>query len=232
MKLLCRYKASSGLWGYLFNYLHSLHYITSGPTPQVASPAAHMYVCSSNLHDEVWVRVFGIDSSNSFPGHAMFGRLEDGSWFTWKMHQFTLDKHTLAARSLQYHIHAPRLWLEALYALLQTQRRHPSMVRRLGRVSTPWERQATFLSDDSSDKRLVQLHDRLPRGSQASWRRSRLKNVGHDQGGAVEHKHTYIHVLTLWACDQWWPFCRSWGRRRVSWVTTILSSSSLGTRQV
>ncbi len=40
--------------------------------------------------------MLGIDSSNSFPDHAMFGRLEDGSWFTWKMHQFTLAKHTLA----------------------------------------------------------------------------------------------------------------------------------------
>ncbi len=64
----------------------------------------------------------------------------------------------------------------------------------------PWfsaqrERAATFLSDDSSEKRLVQLHDRLPRGSQAAWRRSRLINVADDQCGAVEHKHTYIHVL-------------------------------------
>ncbi len=42
--------------------------------------------------------MFGIDSSNSLPDYAMFGRLEDGSWFTRKMHQFTLAKHTLAAR--------------------------------------------------------------------------------------------------------------------------------------
>ncbi len=122
------------------------------------------------------------------------------------MHQFTLAKHTLAARSLQNHTHAPRLWLEALYALLRTRRRRPSMAPRLGRVFPPRERAATFLSDDNSNKRLVQLHDRLPRGSQAAWRRSRLRNVVHDQRGAVEHKHTYIHVLTLWARDQWQPF--------------------------
>ncbi len=150
--------------------------------------------------------MFGIDSSNSLPDHAMFGRLEDGSRFMWKMHQYTLAKHTLAARSLQNPTHVTRLWLEALYALLRTRRRHPSMARRLGRVSPPRERQATFLSIDSSDKRLVQLHDRLLRGSQAAWRRSRLRNVAHDQREAVEHKHTYIHVLTLWARDQWRPF--------------------------
>ncbi len=162
--------------------------------------------------------MFGIDSSNSLPDHGMFGRLEDGSWFTWKMHQFTLAKLTVAARSLQNHTHAPRLWLEALYALLRRRRRHRSMARRLGRVSPPRERQATFLSDDSSEKSLVQLHDRLPRGSQAAWRRSRLRNVAHDQRGAVEHKHTSIHVLTLWARDQWRPFRPSCGRRRVSRV--------------
>ncbi len=37
--------------------------------------------------------MFGIDSSNLLPDYAMFGRLEDGSWFTWKMHHFTLAKH-------------------------------------------------------------------------------------------------------------------------------------------
>ncbi len=46
------------------------------------------------------------------------------------------------------------------------------MATRLGRVSPPRERQATLLSDDGSDKRLVQLHDRPPRGSQAVWRHS------------------------------------------------------------
>ncbi len=30
----------------------------------------------------------------------MLGRLEDGSWFTWMMHQFTLAKHTLVHDSL------------------------------------------------------------------------------------------------------------------------------------
>ncbi len=125
----------------------------------------------------------------------MFGRLEDGSWFTWKMHQYTLAKHTLAAQSLQNPTHVPRLWLEALYALLRTRRRHPSMARRLGRVSPPRERQATVLSDDSSDKRLVQLHDRLPWGSQAAWRRSRFRNVGHDQRGALNtNTHTYMYL--------------------------------------
>ncbi len=153
--------------------------------------------------------MFGTDSSNSLQDRAMFGRLEDGSWFMWKMHQYTLAKHSLAARSLPNPTHVPRLWLEALYALLRTRRWHPSMARRLGRVSPPREQQATFLSDDSSDKRLVQLHGRLLCGSQAAWRRSRLRNVAHDQHGAVEHKHTYIHVLTLWARDQWRPFRRS-----------------------
>ncbi len=108
----------------------------------------------------------------------------------------------------------------AVRLAIRTRRRHPSMAPRLGRISPPRERQATFLSDDSSDKRLVQLHDRLPRGSVAAWRRSRLRNVVHDRRGAVEHKHTYIHVLTLWARDQWRPF------------RLFHSSSSLGTRQV
>ncbi len=49
--------------------------------------------------------MFGIDSSNSLPDYAMFGHLEDGSWFTWKIYQFTLAKHTLAARSLQNPTH-------------------------------------------------------------------------------------------------------------------------------
>ncbi len=57
----------------------------------------------------VSVRAFGIDSSNSLPDHAMFGRLEDGSWvIMWKMHEFTLAKHTLATRSLQNPTHIPR----------------------------------------------------------------------------------------------------------------------------
>ncbi len=184
----------------LDDYCHHIIFgwLTSGPTPQVASPAAHMYVCGSKLRDVVWVRVFGIDSSNSFPGHAIFDRLEDSSWFTWKMHQFTLAKHTLAARSIQNHTHVPRLWLKALYALLRTRRRHPSMARRLCRVSTPWERQATFLSDDSSNKRLVQLHDRLPRGSQAAWRRSRSTNVVHDRGWTQTHIHTCTYLIGTW----------------------------------
>ncbi len=37
--------------------------------------------------------------------YTMFGRLEDDSWFMWKMHQFTLAIHTLAARSLQSPTH-------------------------------------------------------------------------------------------------------------------------------
>ncbi len=40
--------------------------------------------------------MFGIDSSNSLPIHAMFSCLEDGSWFMWKMHQYTPAKHILA----------------------------------------------------------------------------------------------------------------------------------------
>ncbi len=50
----------------------------------------------------------------------------------------------------------------------------------------------TFLSDDSNDKRLVQIHDRLLWGSQATWRRSRLGSVVDNQRRAVEHKHTYL----------------------------------------
>ncbi len=74
------------------------------------------------------------------------------------------------------------------------------MTPRLGRVSPPRQWQATFLSYDSSDKTLVQLHDRLLRGSQTAWRRSRLRNTVDNQRRAVEHKqHTYIPVLTLWA---------------------------------
>ncbi len=38
--------------------------------------------------------------------------------------------------------------------------------------------------------------------------------------------------MYLWALDQWRPFRRSCGRRRVSRVTAIYSSSSLGTMQV
>ncbi len=112
------------------------------------------------------------------------------------MHQFTLAKHTLAARSFQISTQVP---LCVLYVLLWTLRRHPSMAPWLGRVSSPREQAATFLSDDSSDQWLVQLDDRLLRGSQAACRRSRLRNVVVDQRGAVEHKHTYVHVLTLWA---------------------------------
>ncbi len=43
------------------------------------------------------------------------------------MHQFTLAKHTLAVRSLKNPAHTPHLWLETLYALLRTRRRHLSM---------------------------------------------------------------------------------------------------------
>ncbi len=43
----------------------------------------------------------------------------------------------------------------------------------------------------AATKSLVQLHNRLPRGSQAAWRCSRLRNVVDDQRAAVEHKHTY-----------------------------------------
>ncbi len=126
----------------------------------------------------------------------MFGRLEDGSRFTWKVHQFTLAEHILAARSLLNPTLVPHLELYALYALLRTRRWHQSMAPRLGRVSPSREWQATFLSDDSSDKRLVQLHDRLPRGSQATWGRSRLRNVVHDQREAVmnTNTHTYMYL--------------------------------------
>ncbi len=39
---------------YMYMYMYMIVYLyTSGPTPQVASPAAHMYVCSSKLRDVV-----------------------------------------------------------------------------------------------------------------------------------------------------------------------------------
>ncbi len=63
-----------------------------------------MYVWSSKLHDVASLSK-NDDSSNSLPDHTMFGRLEDGSWFMWKMHQFMLAIHTLAARSLQSPTH-------------------------------------------------------------------------------------------------------------------------------
>ncbi len=70
------------------------------------------------------------------------------------------------------------------------------------RVSSAWERQATFLSDDSSDKRLVQLHDGLAQGSQAAWRRSWLRIVVDDQRGAVEwtqaHLYTCTYLMGTW----------------------------------
>ncbi len=65
------------------------------------------------------------------------------------------------------------------------------MAPRLGRISPPREWQATFLSDDSSDKRLIQLHDRLPRGSEAAWRRSRLMNGA---GQLNTNTHTYMYL--------------------------------------
>ncbi len=37
-----------------------------------------------------------------------------------------------------------------------------------------------------------------------------MRNVAHDQRKAVEHKHTYIHILTLWARAQWRPFRLLW----------------------
>ncbi len=62
----------SWAWGTGYGFDHMIAIILiSGPTPQVASSAAHMYICSSKLHDVVWVRVFGIDSSNSLPDYAI-----------------------------------------------------------------------------------------------------------------------------------------------------------------
>ncbi len=146
----------------------------------------------------------------------------------WKMHQFTPAKHTLAARSLQKPCtrtafvagRAVRLTMDLKMAPV-----NGSSIRPCG--SLPSERQAIFLSDDSSDKRLVQLHNRLRtvqvKYRQAAWRHSRLRNVVDDQHGAVEHKHTHkhVHILSLCARDQWRPFRHSCGRRRVSGVTAI-----------
>ncbi len=72
------------------------------------------------------------------------------------------------------------------------------MASRLGRDSLPRERQATFLSDDSSDKTLVQLHDRLPPGGQVAWRCSRLRSVVHEYtisaGQLNTSTHTYMYL--------------------------------------
>ncbi len=43
---------------------------------------------------------FTIKEQYCFLQQFFFTGPEDGSWFTWKMHQFTLAKHTLAARTL------------------------------------------------------------------------------------------------------------------------------------
>ncbi len=92
-------------------------YITSGPTPQGQVVRLHILHLDSKLRDVVWVRVFDIDLQTRY---AMFGRVEDSGWFMWRLHQFTLAKHTLAARSLQNPTHIPCLWLYALYTLLLT----------------------------------------------------------------------------------------------------------------
>ncbi len=146
--------------------------------------------------------MFGIESLNSLPDNAMFGRLEDGSW---KIHQFTLAKHISCTIP-------PKPYTRTAFVAVCTVRLATNSKTASVNGSSirpcfpPTERAGTFLSN--SDKRPVQLHDRLPRASQAAWRRSRLSNVVDDQRRAVEHKHTmsYIHVLTLWACDQWRPF--------------------------
>ncbi len=54
--------------------------------------------------------MFGIDSSNSLQLRYVWL----SSWFMWKMHQFTLAKHTLAARShALLDEHAPLLKVQA-----------------------------------------------------------------------------------------------------------------------
>ncbi len=133
-------------------------YITSGPTPQVTSSAAHMYVWNSKLHDVVWVRMIIIDSSNSFPDHTMFGRLVDGSCFMWKMLQFSLAINTLAARSLQSPKSVYKLSPTSLSAFERTNitapcttpRRHQGQDGEVGRISPTcrlWRR------DDEDDGR-------------------------------------------------------------------------------
>ncbi len=90
---------------------------------------------------------------------------------------FNSVKPRLAAQSLQNHIHTPR---------------HLSMAPRLGRLSPPWGRQATFLLDDSSDKRLVQLHDRLPQGSQSSRSEASSIEKRSSVGQLNTNAHTYM----------------------------------------
>ncbi len=71
-------------------------------------------------------------------------------------------------------------------------------------------------------------------------KRRKIKSVTtcpweHKATGLTAHQHTYIHVLSYGGPKRWRRFQRflhSCGRRRVSWVMAISSSSSLGTRQV
>ncbi len=122
------------------------HYIRTDI--QVATLAVHMCVQANKL----WVHI----SLSTRVWHWFFDlairpcHLEDGSWFTCKMHQFTLAKHTLAPQ--------------------------------LGCVSSPWERQATFLSDNSS----IQLYKR------GAWRYSQLRKVVDDQQ-LNTNTHTYMY---------------------------------------
>ncbi len=80
--------------------------VTSGPTPQVAGSAAHITFGPVNckymsVSTSIWHWFFKLSPS-------MFSRLEDSSWFMLKMHQYTLAKHTVAARLLQNPTHVPR----------------------------------------------------------------------------------------------------------------------------
>ncbi len=126
----------------------------------------------------------------------------------WKMHQFTLAKHTPPkpyTRTAFVAGRAVRLATDLKTAPVNGYSIRPCFSAQRAASNPP-----------VGDKRLVQLHNRPPQGSQAVWRHSRLRNVVDDQREEVEHKHTYIHVPTLWARDQWRPFRRSCGRIKTS----------------
>ncbi len=45
-------------------------------------------------------------------------------------------------------------------------------------------------------ERQVQLHDYVTCGSHSAWRTCRVINVAGDQHAALDHKHTYMHVVS------------------------------------
>ncbi len=136
--------------------------------------------------------MFGIDSSNMVPDHAIFGHLEGGRCISHasQTHISCMTPPKPYTRTAFVAVRAVCLATNSKTALVN------GSSSRL--YFSAQKAACHLLLDDSNDKRLVQLCNRLPRGSQAAWRHSRLRNVIHDQCGAVEHK-THIHTCTfLW----------------------------------